>query len=130
MGPQGRSGLGGKSRPHREYFIVLICSHVFCRHNRAHYPPTRLTFGHKHKERRYGYLLNDAAGLGVLVCSLGLAFLVNLTIPVHFLGLGTTSRGLPLNGPVPFGIVSNNHHAVSCTKMSRLTSDPDNEFFG
>jgi len=25
--------------------------------------------------------------------------------PIHFLGLGTTSCGLSLNGPVPYGIV-------------------------
>jgi len=31
------------------FFIVLICLHVFCRHNRARCPPTRLVYGHKTK---------------------------------------------------------------------------------
>jgi len=91
--------------PGGNFFIVLICLRGFFRHNRAPYPPTRLACGRKTQSETVRVLVKSWSRW----MRLGLFSQVGAPSysyhPVHFLGLGTTSCGLPLYGPVPSSIV-------------------------
>jgi len=85
--------------------IVLICLHGFFGHNKARYPHTRLACGHKTWSETVRVLVKRWSRwmrLGLLSRVGAPSYSYN---PVHFLGLGTTSCGLPLHCPVPSGIV-------------------------
>ena len=87
------------------FLLFSFFLHGFFRYNRTRYPPTRLACGHKTQNETVRVLvkrwsrwrrLGSFSWVGVPSYSYH---------PVHFLGLGTTSCGLPLHGPVPSGIV-------------------------
>jgi len=110
------------------FFIVLISLHGFFWHNRARYPPTRLACGHKTWNMK-----RDGTGTWKIWSRwmpLGLFSRVGAPSysyhPVHFLGLDTTSCGLPLYALVPSNIVvttvtwclvlwGNSRHSYACS---------------
>jgi len=107
--------------PSGTFFIVVICLHVFCRHNRARYPLTRLDDGHKTQSETVWVLVKRWSRWMRLGLFSRIAFPRYSYHPVHFLGLGTTSYGLPFVWSCAFRHCSNNRYVVSSAVMKFAT---------